>query len=167
VIDELGHGSEIAGGAVVELLQWFLISRFVLVDLCLIPGTIVAIQRVGTVMIADAVKNASAVAEGVVSDESKLELYSTAQFEPCSRLEADAASAYVGAQPRVIPRYLIHFEDADRDSDGVPYLSSPVGRSQLNGRGTDDSKVILHSILIGVKARDFSRIRREMIAAGS
>jgi hypothetical protein len=67
----------------------------------------------------------------------------------------------------VIPCYLIHFENAHRDSDGVPYLSSPVGRSQFNGRGTDNSKVVLHNTLIGVKARDFSHLTAEVIAAGS
>ena len=67
----------------------------------------------------------------------------------------------------MIPCYPVHFQDAHRDSDGVPYLSPPVGRSQLNGRGRDNSKVILHNPLIGMKARDFSHIAVEVIAAGS
>jgi hypothetical protein len=67
----------------------------------------------------------------------------------------------------VIPCDLIHFEDAHRDSDGVPYLSPPVWRRGLNGRGTDYSKAVFHNPLIGVKARDFSHITVEMIAAAS
>jgi hypothetical protein len=49
----------------------------------------------------------------------------------------------------------------------VPYLSSPVGRRQFNGRETDNLKVILHNTFIGMKARDFSHIAFEVIAAGS
>jgi hypothetical protein len=78
VIDKLGHGSGIDGGGAVELLHWFYSSRFVLVQLCLIPGSIIAIQRVGSVMIADPVQDASAVAEGKIAGESKLKLNSTA-----------------------------------------------------------------------------------------
>ena len=96
-------------------------------------------------MIADPVQDASAVAKGMVADEGKLELYGSAKFEPGSGLEPDAASAYVRAQPWVIRCHLIHFEDAHRDSDGVAYLSPSVGRSRLNGRGRDNSKVILHN----------------------
>jgi hypothetical protein len=67
----------------------------------------------------------------------------------------------------VISSYLIHFENAHRDSDGVPYLSPPVGRSQLGGRGSDDSRVTLHNLLIGVKWRDFNHIGGEVFAADS
>lgn len=118
-------------------------------------------------MIADPVQDASVVAEGMVPDEGKFELDGTAKFEPGSSLEPDAAPAYVGAQPWVIRCYPIHFQDAHRDSDGVAYLSTSVGRSQLNRRGRDNSKVILHNTLIGMKERDFSYIIVAMIAAGS
>jgi hypothetical protein len=78
VIDELDRGNGIDGGVAVKLLHWFFISRFVLVRLGLIPGNIIAIQRVGSVMIADPVQDASAMAVGMVANEGKLELYSTA-----------------------------------------------------------------------------------------
>jgi hypothetical protein len=50
------------------------IWRFVFVHLRLIPGAFIAIERVSSVMIADAVQNAGVVAEGVVADKGKLEL---------------------------------------------------------------------------------------------
>ncbi len=118
-------------------------------------------------MIADPVQDASAVTEGMVADEGKLEFYGGAKCEPGSGLEPDAAPSYVGAQPWMVRCYLIHFEDAHRDSDGVAYLSPSVGRSRLNGRGRDNSKVILHNHLIGMKARDFSHSAVEVIADGS
>jgi hypothetical protein len=78
VIDEPDHGSGIDGREAAELLHRFFIRRFVLGRLCLIPGTIIAIQRVGSVMIADPVQDASAVPKRMVAGEGKLVLYNTA-----------------------------------------------------------------------------------------
>ncbi len=94
---------------------------------CLIPRALVAVQRVCSVMVADAVKNTGIVAKWMVADECEGVLDGAAQFEPNGRFESDAAPAYVRAQRRVLPGYLVHFQDTHGDPNRMPRLSSSVG----------------------------------------
>ncbi len=107
-------------------------------------------------MIADPVKNAGGVAERLVAGKGKRVLYDAAQFQPDRCFEPQAAPAYVRAHSRVIPCDLIHFENPQRDSDGVTYLSPPVGSSQFNRQRADNAIAILHATYIGTRGRDFT-----------